>query len=83
VDPFPPSLLAAKSNSVTRPILFHYVDDRAVLEGMAADLFGAIATGVLNVGTPRVYPLEAVGDAHRALEARETTGAVILTPAAS
>jgi NADPH2:quinone reductase len=80
VDPFPPSLLAAKSNSVTRPILFHYVDDRTVLERMAAELFGALAAGVLNAGTPRVFGLTEVGEAHRALEARETTGAVILEP---
>ncbi len=83
VDPFPPSLLAAKSNSVTRPILFHYVDDRAVLEAMAAELFAAIVSGVLRVGTSRVFPMKDAGEAHRALEARETTGAVILDPAGS
>jgi NADPH2:quinone reductase len=46
---------------------------------MADSLFRALTDGTLNVDPPREYPLDAAAEAHRALEARETVGAVVLT----
>ena len=79
VEPFAIARLSAKSNTVTRPMLFHYTADVATRDAMAAELFSAIASGTVRVEAPRCYPLAEAAEAHRALEARETTGAVVLT----
>jgi NADPH2:quinone reductase len=80
VDPFPVSLLSAKSTTVTRPMCFHYVADRAILEDTAAELFHALAEGIVSVENIRQYPLHDVAQAHRDLEGRLTVGSVILVP---
>jgi NADPH2:quinone reductase len=65
---------------VTRPTGTHYFMQREdLLEGAAA-LFGAVQAGDIKVDIGRTYPLAEVADAHRALEARETTGSVVLIP---
>ncbi len=79
IDPMPVSMLSKGSYSLSRPMLFHYTTDRQTLVSMADSLFQAIAGGVLRVDAPRSWPLAQAAEAHRALEARETTGAVILT----
>ena len=50
-----------------------------VLAKFEGELFAAIASGVLTVAPPATLPLADAAEAHRALEARETTGAVVLT----
>jgi NADPH2:quinone reductase len=82
VEPFPVALLSAKSNTISRPILFHYIAERAALEAAAAELFQVHAEGILSIGVPATFPLSAANEAHRALEARQTTGSVLLIPAA-
>ncbi|WP_375597289.1 quinone oxidoreductase [Devosia sp. Naph2] len=65
---------------VTRPTGTHYFPKREnLLEGAKA-LFEAIQAGDIKVEIGRTYPLEEVAEAHRALEARETTGSVVLMP---
>jgi NADPH2:quinone reductase len=80
VDPFPVSDLSARSNSLTRPILFHYIATRVELEALAGELFTALSSGTLQVGEPRRFALAEAADAHRALEARATSGSVLLMP---
>lgn len=80
VDPIAPSALGAKSNSLTRPVVFHYLRDRTSLESMAAELFPVIAAGVLRAEVGLRLPLAQAREAHAALEARRTTGAVVLIP---
>jgi NADPH2:quinone reductase len=46
---------------------------------MAAHLFDKVASGAVKVRIGQRWPLEQVAEAHRALEARETTGSTILT----
>jgi NADPH2:quinone reductase len=46
---------------------------------MAADLFGKVAAGEVTVRIDQRFPLAQVADAHRALEARATTGCTVLT----
>lgn len=65
---------------VTRPSLFHYIGERHELESRAADLFGWIAAGELDVRIGQTWPLSEAADAHRALEARQTTGKTLLLP---
>lgn len=79
MDPLPPSRLAARSNGLFRPIVFHYVRQRAALEAVAADTFAAITAGVLRPETALTLPLDQAAEAHRALESRTLSGAVVLT----
>jgi NADPH:quinone reductase len=79
VEPMPIAMLSKGSYSVTRPMLFHYARGRARLDAMAAALFHAIAAGVLKVEQPLLLPLGEAAEAHRALEGRQTSGAVVLT----
>lgn len=82
--PVPPfdlqRLNAGGSLSVTRPSLGHFLrtpEERARRYG---DLFDAIASGDLDVRVGARFALADAADAHRALEGRETTGKVLLTP---
>lgn len=79
IDPMPVSMLSKGSYSLTRPMLFHYSNERDRLLSMADGLFKALGSKVLRVDSPRAWPLAEASEAHRALEARETMGAVILT----
>jgi NADPH2:quinone reductase len=54
------------------------VAERADLERRAAELFGWIAAGTLKVQIGARLPLTEASQAHRNLEARATTGKVIL-----
>lgn len=80
VPPFAVSRLSAGSYSVTRPMLFHYTIDLAVRDRMAAELFSAISDGTLRIDAPQSFALKDAAAAHRALEGRQTSGAVVLIP---
>ena len=80
VEPFEVSRLAARSNSLTRPIVFHYFTKRPALERMAAALFDVIAQGVLTGEPGTCYPLADAAAAHAALEARAAPGPLLLIP---
>ncbi len=80
VDPLAPSRLAARSNALFRPILFHYVRERAALEAVAGATFQAIAKGVLHPDPALQLPLAEAEEAHRALEGRQVPGSIVLVP---
>jgi NADPH2:quinone reductase len=65
VDPMPMSLLFQKSNSVTRPNLFHYIEDRWRRDEMAASLFKALADRVITPGNTHEYRFEDTGRAQQ------------------
>lgn len=73
-------LNSAGSVFVTRPTLAHYTRDRAELEWRAGDVFSAIADGTLKIHIGATYPLDQAAQAHRDLEARKTTGSIVLLP---
>ena len=80
VEQFSPTVLAQKGSLfLTRPTLFHYIASRAELEASAAELFEAVAAGKVRVDVRQRFPLEQAAEAHRALEARATSGSTILT----
>jgi len=80
VEPFSPLLLSQKGSLfLTRPTLFHYIATRAELEQAASELFGMVLGGKLNIDIGQRFPLSAAAEAHRALEARQTTGSTVLT----
>jgi NADPH2:quinone reductase len=81
--PVPPvSLLALtpKSLYVTRPTLGVHTATRELVEAGARSLFGMVTSGKVNVEIGRRFPLAEAADAHRAMEARATTGSTILVP---
>ncbi len=81
VDPIAPAILAQKGSIyLTRPTLQTYTATRADLEATAADLFDVVRTGKVHVDVARRYALADAAEAHRALEARETTGSTVLVP---
>ncbi len=72
--------LARGSLRVTRPTLFHYATRRDWLERASAALFDMIGSGAVNLTIGRRVPLAEAAEAHRALEARETSGSTVLIP---
>jgi NADPH2:quinone reductase len=81
VPPFNLGTLAAKGSLfVTRPTLAHYAITREELLQRANDLFTWIASGELKLRIDKTFPLAEAAEAHRQLEARKTTGKVLLIP---
>jgi NADPH2:quinone reductase len=81
VPPLSPLELArGGSLFLTRPTLFDYVADPAELHASAARLFEMIGSGALPVRIGTRFSLDKAAEAHRALEARRTTGSTLLIP---
>lgn len=74
------TLSARGSLFVTRPTMHAYTHTVAELEASAAALFAVIARGIVKVEARHRFPLREAAAAHRALEARETSGSVLLVP---
>jgi NADPH:quinone reductase len=81
VQPFDPMRLEdGGSLYLTRPSIRHYTATRGELLARAADVFGWIAEGRLDVRIGGRYPLEDARRAHEDLAGRRTTGKAILIP---
>jgi NADPH2:quinone reductase len=79
-DPIAPGLLAQKGSLfLTRPTLYNYIAARAELELAASELFDMVASGKVKVEIKQRFALKDAAEAHRALEARQTSGSTILT----
>jgi NADPH2:quinone reductase len=79
VAPFDPAVLGAKGSLfLTRPGLNQYIATRDELLGRTRDLFAWIGAGELTVNVGATYPLAEAATAHIELEARRTTGKVLL-----
>lgn len=80
VPPFSVGLLGQKGSlKITRPTLFTHISNGDTCQQMARDLFEKVVAGDVKIRIDQRFPLEEVGEAHRALEARKTTGSTILT----
>ncbi len=80
VAPFAPGMLGAKGSIyVTRQTLFTHIATREATQGMADDLFAVVLSGAVKIHIAQRYALENVQQAHKDLEARQTTGCTILT----
>lgn len=80
VDPLSPLLLSQKGSLyLTRPTLFNYIASHAELDAAASELFAMILAGSVKVEVRQRFALRDAADAHRALEARQTTGSTVFT----
>jgi NADPH:quinone reductase len=79
----PQRLNQAGSVYLTRPKLFDYVATREELTARAAAVYAAVADGTLDVRVAHRYPLDSARAAHEDLQARRTTGKLLLLPGQS
>jgi NADPH2:quinone reductase len=81
VPPFDPMRLeGGGSLYLTRPSIRHYTATREELLRRAGEVLGWIAEGKLQIRIGGRYPLEEARRAHEDLEARRTTGKLLLFP---
>ena len=80
VEPLDLGVLAAKGSLyVSRPTLFTHIATRETTQEMADELFAMVSSGKVTIRIDQRFPLAQVQQAHRSLEARQTTGCTILT----
>ncbi len=74
-------VLAAKGSLyVTRPTLATYTAKRTDLVASAGELFSVVTSGAVQIRVNQTFKLAEAAVAHRALEARQTTGSTVLIP---
>jgi len=79
VPPVEVGMLAAKGSlKLTRPTLFTHIAEHETCQQMARELFAKVTSGAVKIHIDQRFALADVADAHRALEARQTTGATVL-----
>jgi NADPH2:quinone reductase len=78
VDPL--ALMRGGSLFLTRPTLFDYTASTAELDAAAKAMFELMREGKLQVSIGQRFGLKDAANAHRALEARQTTGSTLLIP---
>ena len=79
VEAFNPGILAGKGSLyVTRPTLATHISTRALLDEGAERLIDVVGSGQVQVIVNQTMPLADCAEAHRQLEARETTGSTVL-----
>jgi NADPH2:quinone reductase len=80
VGPLDPFVLSTKGSLfLTRPTLVHFIVTKEELRARAEAVFAMIAAGKLRLRIEHTYKLEEAAKAHRELEARKTTGKLLLT----
>ncbi|MDP3522235.1 MAG: quinone oxidoreductase [Hydrogenophaga sp.] len=78
IEGFNPNLLAMKGSLyLTRPALADYIADPAEKAALAAEVFGHVGAGRIQIEIHQHYALEDAQQAHLDLEARKTTGSSI------
>lgn len=81
VPPIDIGILSTKGSLfLTRPTLGSYIGTTEDLRATANDLFDVVSKGVVKINVNHRWPLKDAAEAHRALEARQTTGSIVLVP---
>jgi NADPH2:quinone reductase len=78
IDPIQMSLLATKSLTISRPIIFDYISERETFIKMAQSVFNAFKNGNIKTPTFTPYNLNDAYLAHDMLESRKGGGSVFL-----
>jgi NADPH2:quinone reductase len=78
-DPVPPRRLGQLGSIyLTHPSLPDYTATREQLLATANDLFAMVQSGKIHIDISKTYPLDEAPRAHADLEARKTTGSIVL-----
>ena len=78
-DPMPPRRLGALGSIyLTHPSVSNYTVTRAELDATANDLFRMVLSGKIKIEISKTYPLREAPQAHADIEARKTTGSIVL-----
>jgi len=81
VGSFDPQVLNQKGSLfLTRPTIAHYIETRAELVARAGEVLAWVKSGTLKLRIEHEFSLAEAAEAHRALEARKTTGKLLLIP---
>jgi len=81
VGSFDPQVLNQKGSLfLTRPTIAHYIETRAELVARAGEVLAWVKSGTLKLRIEHEFSLAEAAEAHRALEARKTTGKLLLVP---
>ncbi|MDR0216608.1 MAG: quinone oxidoreductase [Comamonas sp.] len=80
VAPLEITRLAARSNSVSRPMVFHFVKKARERDAMAARVFEALRKKHFRMGEPLEFALADAPAAHRELEAHGALRPILLVP---
>ncbi len=65
---------------ITRPSLVHHTLTRKELLERSSDVFNWVTSGKLEVRIEQTWPLSQAGDAQAKMQARQTTGKLLLIP---
>ena len=80
-EPVPPRKLGHMGSIfLTHPSLPDYTATRADLLNTSSDLFATVITGKVTIELSHTYALRDAPQAHADLEARKTTGSIVLIP---
>ena len=80
IDPISMSVLAGKSLTISRPILFDYISDLALYQKMADSVFQAFKNNKITLPEFQPFKLKDANLAHNMLESRKGGGSVYLEP---
>jgi NADPH2:quinone reductase len=81
VAPFSVGTLAAKGSLyITRATLFTHIATREATQAMADELFAVVRSGAVKIRIDQRFAMADVANAHRQMEARNTTGSSVLIP---
>jgi NADPH2:quinone reductase len=81
IEPFDIMLLMQKGSLfATWQLLFTHLAKREDVIAMSEELFNVVGSGAVKIPVHTRLPLAEVAEAHRRLQARETTGATVLLP---
>ena len=80
LEPLDIAGFATKSAKISRPNYGHYAGTPEQVRASSARLFAAIERGILKIDIGQRFSLKDAAEAHRRLEARETTGSTVLVP---
>lgn len=80
--PVPPlniGILGQKGSlKITRPTLFTHISNSDTLQTMAEHLFNKVISGDVTLRIDQRFALDDIAEAHRTLEARQTTGSTVI-----
>ena len=80
IEGFEIPMLAKKSATLSRPMVFHYTRDRETLLKMSNELFSIVASGKMVAPVPIKLPLREASKAHELLASRKLTQPIVLIP---